>query len=88
MFHGRIIKSGNKWLRWAFVEAVEPAIQADPGLYAYYHRIKARKTTNMARVATARRLLTIAYDVLKRQRLYEKRAKMDNKVTPVALKTP
>ncbi|PSS56815.1 IS110 family transposase, partial [Ensifer sp. NM-2] len=23
-FHGKIIKQGNKWLRWAFVEAVTP----------------------------------------------------------------
>jgi transposase len=31
-YHGRIIKQGNKWLRWAFVEAVVPAIATDPQL--------------------------------------------------------
>jgi transposase len=28
-FHGRIIKQGNKWLRWAFVEPVAPAVFSD-----------------------------------------------------------
>lgn len=28
-YHGRIIKEGNQWLRWAAVEAVWPAIRAE-----------------------------------------------------------
>ena len=35
-FHGRLTKQGNKYLRWAFVEAVYPAIRRDPWLRAYY----------------------------------------------------
>ena len=35
-FHGRIIKAGNKYLRWAMVEAVWPAIVKDIGLNQYY----------------------------------------------------
>ena len=27
LFHGRITKLGNKWLRWALFEAVQPAIR-------------------------------------------------------------
>lgn len=33
-YHGKIIKQGNKWLRWAFVEAVAPAIASDAQLRA------------------------------------------------------
>jgi transposase len=34
--HGRLTKEGNKWLRWAFIEAVSPAIRVSPYLRAYY----------------------------------------------------
>ena len=73
VFHGRIIKMGNKWLRWAFIEAVQPAISCDADLFAYYQRLKMKKGTNAAKVATARRLLTIVYRILKQERLYERR---------------
>lgn len=72
-FHGRIIKAGNKWLRWAFVEAVSPAIAADPALKFDYERLKATKGANRAKVAVARKLLTIAYQVLRDKRDYERR---------------
>lgn len=70
VFNGRIIKAGNKWLRWAFVEAAIPAISTDPALRQEYERIKAKKGSNKAKVAIARRLLTIAYCVLKEGRDY------------------
>jgi transposase len=73
IYHGRIIKRGNKWLRWAFVEAVAPAVASDPELKEYYERLKARKGTNRAKVAVARRLLTIAFQVLRDGRCYERR---------------
>jgi transposase len=72
VFNGRIIKGGNKWLRWAFVEAVQPATLSDPWLKEEYDRIKARKGSNKAKVAIARRLLTIAYHVLKEERNYHR----------------
>ncbi|MBV9841102.1 MAG: IS110 family transposase [Sphingomonadaceae bacterium] len=72
-FHGRIIKAGNKWLRWAFVEAVAPAVAADPMLKFDYERLKASKGANRAKVAVARKLLTIAYQVLRDRRDYERR---------------
>jgi transposase len=52
-WHGRIIKQGNKWLRWAFVEAVAPAVASDAETKAYYERLKAAKGANRAKVATA-----------------------------------
>ena len=71
-YHGKIIKQGNKWLRWAFVEAVTPAIASDPQLRAQYEHLKIRGT-NKARVAMARKLLTIAFQILRDQRAYEPR---------------
>jgi transposase len=71
-YHGKIIKQGNKWLRWAFVEAVAPATAADPQLRDLYERLKPHGT-NKAKVAVARRLLTIAFQLLREQRPYERR---------------
>jgi len=71
--HGRITKQGNKWVRWAMVEAVWPAIQVDGQLRRYYEQIKSRRDANTAKVATAKRLLTIVYRVLKEKRFYQVR---------------
>jgi len=71
VFHGRITKQGNKWLRWAIIEAAWPAISTDSGLRRYYERLKVKKGANIAKVATARRLLTIVYRVLKEERYYK-----------------
>ena len=88
VFHGRITKTGNKWLRWAFIEAVSPAIKSDADLYAYYQRLRIRKDANAARVATARRLLTIVYRVLSQKRLYERRNRRAiRRLAPAALVT-
>jgi len=69
-YHGKITKEGNRWLRWAAVEAVWPAIRADFDLQRYYERLKRRKGANSAKLATARRLLTIIYRMLKEGRSY------------------
>jgi transposase len=88
VFHGRITKLGSKWLRWAAIEAVQPAIRSDPELRYFYQRIKSRKGTNVAKVATARRLLTIVYRILRQGRLYERRSiTQENKTIPAALVT-
>ena len=63
--NGRITKQGNKWLRWAMVEAVVPGINSSGELRNYYEKIKVRKGSKVAKVATARRLLCIVYRVLK-----------------------
>ena len=70
VFHGGITRSGNKFLRWALVEAVWPAIKKDSSLRYYYHKIKEKKGANVAKVAVARRLLTIIYHILKEDRDY------------------
>lgn len=72
IFHGRLTKQGNKWLRWAAVEAVRPAVMTDPQLHEYYERVRRRKGPNPAKVATARRLLTLVHRVLSQERPYRK----------------
>jgi transposase len=68
-YHGHIIK-GNVWLRWALIEAVYPAIRKDAGLSILYHRLARTKGPNVAKVAAARRLLTILYRMLTENRAY------------------
>ena len=69
-YHGKMIKQGNKWLRWAAVEAVWPAVRSDFDLKLFYQRQVRRKSANSAKMATAKRLLTIIYRVLKERREY------------------
>jgi len=69
-YHGKLIKMGNRYLRWAMIEAVWPAIRTDPSLRQYYNRIRKRRDNKAATIATARRLLTIVYRILKEQRPY------------------
>jgi len=64
VWHGRLTKQGNKWLRWAMVEAVKAAISSNGELRSYYERIKRNKGPKAAKLATARRLLAIVYRVL------------------------
>lgn len=73
-YHGRIIKAGNPYLRWAMIEAVWPALRKDPALNESYQQIARRKGANKAKVAAARRLLTIVYRVLKENRCWREAA--------------
>jgi transposase len=72
VFHGRLTKQGNKWLRWAAIEAVRPAVMTDPELHGYYERVRARKGPNPAKAATARRLLMLVHRVMSEERPYRK----------------
>jgi hypothetical protein len=87
VFHGRITKTGNKWLRWAFIEAVQPAISCDADLFAYYQWLRMRKDANAAKTATARRLLTIVFHVLSQERLCQRNRRTKTNRVPVALIT-
>ncbi|WP_216614587.1 MULTISPECIES: IS110 family transposase [Sphingobium] len=84
-WNGRIIKAGNKWLRWAFVEASIPAMRAEPALKFEYERLKATKGANRAKVVVARKLLTIAYQMLRDQRDYERRDALERPSDPSRL---
>jgi len=69
-FYGKIVAHGNRYLRWALIEAVWPAIRKDLHLRLVYQKIRQRKNANVAKVAVARRLSTIVYRVLSENRTY------------------
>ena len=68
--HGRLTKQGNRWLRWAFVEAVTPAVRVSPQLATFYRRLKERRGAKDARAATARKLAELAWTVWTERRCY------------------
>jgi transposase len=57
---GRITKQGSKLVRWAAIEAVAHT-HGGPKLQADLHRITDRRGKFVARVAVARKLLTLVY---------------------------
>jgi transposase len=71
--HGRLTKQGNKWLRWAFIEAVTPAVRTSPSLACFYQKIKLRRGVKDARTATARKLAELTWTVWNEQRCYIER---------------
>ena len=57
---GKITKQGSKLVRWAAIEAVAQ-IRGNPKLKADYERIAERRGNKIARVAAARKLLTLVH---------------------------
>lgn len=55
-----ITKQGSKLLRWSLIEGVS-RYHGGEKLMSDYHRIAKRRGTNKARVAVARKVLTLAY---------------------------
>jgi len=71
--HGRITKQGSKWLSHIMIEAAyhQPNCKRIPGFGYYYNDMKKRKGTKTAAVATTRKLLAVAWRLLKDNRPYE-----------------
>jgi transposase len=61
---GHISKQGSRWLRWVMVEAAASAVR-NPSLRLLAERIARRRGTKIARVALARRLLTLSFYALR-----------------------
>jgi transposase len=57
---GSITKQGSKLVRWALIEAVS-RYHGGPALAPGFRRIAERRGTNKARVAVARKVLTLVY---------------------------
>ena len=73
IYHGGLIPTGNRWLRYIFIEASWTALRSSPYCRGYFDRIEHRKGSNTAIVAVARRLPEIAYRCLKGERYYVER---------------
>lgn len=67
---GHLRSDINHFLRWALIEAVYPVIMADRNLKAYYKTVKERTNSSSARIACARKILTIIYHMLKERKPY------------------
>jgi transposase len=70
VYHGRITKQGKGQARWMLVQAAQH-VGTHPGpLGSFFRRLAKRKNRNVAVVATARKLVTIAYHMLKNNEPY------------------
>ena len=65
----RLVCELQKWL----LELLQRNPVGDPELYAYYQRVRVKRDTNAAKVASARQLLTIVYRFLRQERSCETR---------------
>jgi len=82
--HGRIIKTGSTYLRFVLVEAAhhQVTLKKVKGFGRFYNRIKGRKGSSAAAVATARKLCAVVWRVLKDQRPFVSSADWDNQKRP------
>ncbi len=68
--HGRISKRGNAQARSVLVEAAWVAVRQPGPLHAFGERIRARKGSQVAAVAVARKLACIAWQLLAKEEDY------------------
>jgi len=68
---GHITKRGDKWLRRNMVECARAAVRKDPNIRGFYTRLSRKNGDRKATVAVARKLVSYAYWMLKRNLTYE-----------------
>jgi transposase len=69
-YHGPITKQGRGHTRWLLVQAAQ-CLASNPGpLGVFFRRLAKKKNRNVAVVATARKLVTIAWQMLKNNEPY------------------
>jgi transposase len=64
-YHGPITKHGNSHARWMLIEAAQHLDKHPGPLGAFFRRLAKKKNRNVAVAATARKLVTIAWLMLK-----------------------
>jgi transposase len=69
-YHGSITKAGNSLARWLLTQAARQVAEHPGPLGVFFRRIEKRKNYNVAVVATARKLVTIAFLMLKNNEPY------------------
>jgi transposase len=84
--HGRITKTGSKWLRYIMVEAAQhqQLCKRKSGFGSYYLKLKQRRGAKTAAVATARKLLAVIWRLLVDNREFEAVAPDGRKARPRA----
>lgn len=61
---GGITHQGSNTLRWIMLQVAQVAARHSPGARSYYARLRARKPAQVARIALARKLLTVVWALL------------------------
>ncbi len=69
--YGRITKQGSKYLRWNMIQAATMVNPKWGNLYTFHDRIKEKKGVKIARVALARKMLTIAWHLVKKKEPFQ-----------------
>lgn len=69
--HGRITKQGSPYLRAAMTRTATVASRSSKRWYSVHEKMRPRCGKTGAKVAVARRLLTVVYFMLKRQQPYQ-----------------
>jgi len=68
--HGPITKQGRSQGRWLAVEAAQSMVVSGAPLSATYHRVRRKKSHNVAIVALARKLVVVVWHLLTNQEPY------------------
>ena len=72
LYTGPITKQGSKHMRWILVQVARSASKVKGSrLKRFFLRIKARRGSNVATIALARKILCILYHLLINQEIYE-----------------
>lgn len=69
-YHGRITKQGSAHARWLLVQAAQHVAKHPGPLGNFFRKLSARKSRNVAIVAVARKLVVIAWHMLKKNEPY------------------
>jgi transposase len=69
-YHGPITKRGNTQARWMLVQAAQSVARHPGPLGAFFRRLKRKKNHNVAVVAVARKLVMIAWHMLRHNEPY------------------
>ena len=68
--HGGLTREGSKWIRWALTQAVHVHIRYDTNLSRFYKRLAAKKPSQVAVMAAARKMLKVIYWMLRNNEPY------------------
>lgn len=70
-YHGRITKEGSPWLRWIMVTAAQRSAAGSPRLKTFFDRVAQQHGKKTARVALARKMLTVLFYMLRDQSVFQ-----------------
>jgi len=65
---GRITKQGSPYLRWAMIGSAQQARPSWGTLYDFFERISVKSGSRVARVALARKMLSILWTMVRKKR--------------------